>query len=106
MAVGVLFLTLYLLKRREVKYDRLNICLYSSFFFLIYGFAYDIYRLKAVRKYLIFNYSFAPYHTIILLVSLLPLYSCLVESIVRLLRSQYLRHKTERLGEWTKSKKS
>ena len=105
MAVGVLFLTLYLLKRREVKYDRLNIYLYSSFFFLVYGFSFDIYRIKFLRKYLLYNFSFAPYHTIILLMSLLPLYSCLVESIVRLLRSQYLRHKTDRLGEITKSKK-
>ena len=99
MAVGALFLAIYLLKRREVKYDRLNIYLYSSFFFLVYGFSYDIYRLKAVRKYLIFNFSFAPYHTVILLTTLLPLYSCLVESIVRLIRSQYLRRKSERIQQ-------
>ena len=89
MIVGVLFLVLYILKRQEARYDRLNIYLYSSFFFLVYGFCYDIYRLKALRKYLIINYSFAPYHTIILLASLLPLYSCLVESLIRLIFKRF-----------------
>lgn len=89
MIVGVLFLVLYILKRQEARYDRLNIYLYSSFFFLVYGFCYDIYRLKALRKYLIINYSFAPYHTIILLASLLPLYFCLVESLIRLIFKRF-----------------
>lgn len=91
MFVGGLFLTLYILKRQEYNYDRLNIYLYSSFYFLIYGFAHDIYRLKPLRKYLLINYSFAPYHTIILLASLLPLYSCLIESVLRIIRKRFLK---------------
>ena len=89
MLVGALFLALYLIKRQECKYDRLNIYLYASFYFLVYGFCFDLYRLKPLRKYLLFNFSFAPYHTIILLVSLLPLYSCLVESLIRLLSKRF-----------------
>ena len=89
MLVGALFLALYLIKRQECKYDRLNIYLYASFYFLVYGFLHDIYRFKPLRKFLLINYSFAPYHTIILLVSLLPLYSCLVESLIRILLKRF-----------------
>lgn len=92
MLVGALFLTLYLVKRQECKYDRLNIYLYSSFFFLVYGFFHDIYRFKPLRQYLLFNFSFAPYHSLILLTSLLPLYSCLIESLIRLLMKRVRKH--------------
>ena len=91
MLVGALFLALYILKRQEAKYDRLSIYLYASFYFLVYGFSFDIYRFKPLRKYLLINFSFAPYHTIILLASLLPLYSCLIESVLRIIRKRYLK---------------
>lgn len=89
MTVGVLFFILYTLKRQEAKYDRLLIYLYSSFFFLGYGFMFDAYRLKVLRKYLLWNLSFSPYKTVVLLVTLLPLYSCLIESILRILSERY-----------------
>lgn len=89
MTVGVLFFVLYVLKRQESKYDRLFIYLYSGFFFLCYGFLYDVYRFKPLRKFLLYNLSFQPYRTIILLITLLPLYSCLIESILRILAKRF-----------------
>lgn len=90
MAVGVLFFVLYVLKRQESNYDRLSIYLYSSFYFLAYGFMFDAYRLKPLRNFLLrWNFSFSPYKTIVLLVTLLPLYSCLIESIFRILSKRF-----------------
>ena len=65
----------------------------------MYGFFYDIYRLKAVRNYLIFNFSFAPYHTTILLATLLPLYTVLIDSILKIIRARYLKRKTNRIQQ-------
>lgn len=91
MAVGVLFFTLYILKRQEANYDRLSLYLYAGFFFLCYGFLYDVYRFKPLRKYILYNFSFQPYRTLVLLVTLLPLYSCLIESILRILAKRFKR---------------
>ena len=89
IAVGVLFLVLYVLKRQETHYERLSLYYHAGLFFVLYGFLFDAYRIKALRKYLLWNYSFSPYKTIILVVTLLPLYSDLIESIVRILSKRH-----------------
>ena len=93
MLVGVLFFVLYALKRQEAHYDRLKIYLCSGLFFVFYGFSCDLYRLKFLRPFLLSNFSFQPYRTLILLASLLPLYFYLIESIVKILKARYMPRK-------------
>ena len=92
MLTGVLFFTLYYLKRLESNYARLSIYLSAGFHFLFYGFLFDAYRIKALRTLLLWNFSFSPYKTLILLITLLPLYSCLLESIIRILSARFHKH--------------
>lgn len=87
--VGILFFILYVLKRQEAHNDRLSIYLCSGLYFVGYGFLFDAYRLKPLRKLLLWNLSFSPYKTIILVITLLPLYTVLIESIVRILSKRH-----------------
>ena len=93
MLVGGLFFWLYYLKRQEANYARLSIYLATGFYFLAYGLLFDAYRIKALRPLLLsVAFSFKPYQTIILLISLLPLYSVLIESILRILSKRFSNH--------------
>ena len=99
IVVGLLFFVLYALKRQEARYARLNIYVSAGVFFSLYGFFYDIYRIKAFRPYLLWNFSFVPYRTAILLATLLPLYTALIDSILKIIRARYLKRKSERLEQ-------
>lgn len=58
-----------------------------------------MYRIKAFRPYLLWNFSFAPYRTAILLTTLLPLYTVLIDSILKIIRARYLKRKSERIQQ-------
>lgn len=92
MLVGLLFFVLALLRRKDAAPDILRIALASGAFFCLYGFGNDLYRYKLLRPYLLINQNFQPFRTLIVLASLLPLYVCLIDSIVRLI---YKRHSPE-----------
>jgi len=89
MLVGGLFFVIALMGYK--KYDGLfrALLISAGFHFCIYGFFFDLYRLKFLRKYLLWNFSFSPYKSLILLVSLLPLYSCLVDILIRLIYRKF-----------------
>lgn len=89
MLVGVLFFVLYGMKRVEAAYERLHIYLAAGAFFTLYSLLNDMYRVKALRPYLLINYSFQPYRTLILLLTLLPLYITLINSIIRILHARF-----------------
>ena len=87
MLVGLLFFVLAALRRHDAAPDIVRIAQASGSFFLLYGFTNDLYRFKLLRNYLLLNQSFQPFRTIVLLVSLLPLYICLIDSIIRLIHT-------------------
>lgn len=93
ICVGLLFFLLYWLKKHDGQYERLKLYFWAGFFFSFYGFFYDLYRIKPLRPYLIYHFTLQPYKTISLLISLLPLYYYLIDSIVRLLKARYMRRK-------------
>ena len=82
--VGLLFVVLAALRRHDAATDSLRIAQASGAFFLCYGFTNDLYRFKPLRAYLLVNQNYQPFRTFVLLASLLPLYVCLINSIIRL----------------------
>ena len=92
MLVGVLLLVVYALGHQQLATIWRALLLTASFFFLTYGFVFDIYRLKFLRSYIIINYSLSSYKTLVLLLSLLPLYFCLIEAIILLLDRRFHKH--------------
>lgn len=93
IVVGLLFLVLYLLKRQEGNFARLKVDLCNCFFFLTWGFFNDIYRFKPLRNFLLMHYSFQPYKTLLLIVTLAPLYYYLIDSILKILIARHTRRK-------------
>jgi hypothetical protein len=93
IVVGGLFFVLYGLKRQEQNFARLKIDLSCGFFFLVWGFCNDIYRFKPLRNFLLMNYNFQPFRTLLLLVTLGPLYYYLIDSIVKIIIARHARRK-------------
>jgi uncharacterized membrane protein YGL010W len=88
MSVGLLYLAVYALKRQEGNFQRLHVDLSAGLFFLLWGFSLDLYRFKALRPYLLYNFSFQPFKTLALVVTLLPLYISLLESLIRIIKAR------------------
>ena len=81
--VGVLHLFIWL-KKRKSGYRRMREELFEAIFFVGYGLIKDAYRIKAIRPYLIWNWNFVLYQSLIVFALLLPLYIQLIGDIKRL----------------------
>ena len=82
MVVGLLYLAVYYQTQR----DHADVDLHwrTSVFFILYGFTFDLYRLKSLRNYLLFgSQNFQLYRSGLLLFSLLFLYDGLIHAILR-----------------------
>ena len=91
--VGVLYLAAYYQTQR----DHVDADLHwrAAIFFIIYGFTFDLYRLKSLRNYLLFGgINFQLFRSGVLLFSLLFLYEGLVHALLKKWREQ---RKTRRL---------
>lgn len=91
--VGVLYLAAYYQTQRD--HADADLHWRTAIFFLVYGFTFDLYRLKSLRQYLLFGgMNFQLFRSGVLLLSLLFLYDGLVHVIVKKWREQ---RKTRRL---------
>ena len=70
MAVGALYLLVYFQTQRD--HADADLHWRTAIFFLIYGFTFDLYRLKALRPFLLLNSkNFQLYRSAVLMFSLL-----------------------------------
>lgn len=91
--IGVLYLAAYYQTQRD--HADADLHWRTAIFFLVYGFTFDLYRLKSLRQYLLFGgMNFQLFRSGVLLLSLLFLYDGLVHVIVKKWREQ---RKTRRL---------
>ena len=91
--VGVLYLAAYYQTQRD--HADADLHWRTAIFFLVYGFTFDLYRLKSLRQYLLFgSKSFQLFRSGVLLLSLLFLYDGLVHALLKKWREQ---RKTRRL---------
>ena len=91
--VGVLYLAAYYQTQRD--HADADLHWRTAIFFIIYGFTFDLYRLKSLRNYLLFgSINFQLFRSGVLLFSLLFLYDGLVHALVKKWREQ---RKTRRL---------
>ena len=83
---GLLFFVLFYLKRREAMYDRLWLYFWCGVFFMGYGFLDDAYRIRLLRPILLGHWrNFALWRSLILFVTLLPLYIKLTHDIAAII---------------------
>lgn len=89
MLAGVLYFVLYALYMREGKHwRRLRLYLYQGMFYLVFGFAWDLYRVESLRTALLMNgLNYLPYRLGVLLLALGPVIVELVSSIKALLHT-------------------
>ena len=93
MAVGALYLLVYYLTQRD--HADADLHWRTAIFFLIYGFTFDLYRMKALRPFLLLNsLNFQLYRSAVLMFSLLFLYDGLVHTLISRWRE---RRKTRRV---------
>ena len=91
--VGVLYLAAYYQTQRD--HADADLHWRTAIFFLVYGFTFDLYRLKSLRQYLLFGgMNFQLFRSGVLLLSLLFLYDGLVHALLKKWREQ---RKTRRL---------
>ena len=91
--VGVLYLAAYYQTQRDHADTDLH--WRTAIFFLVYGFTFDLYRLKSLRHYLLFGgLNFQLFRSGVLLFSLLFLYDGLVHILLKKWREK---RKTRRL---------
>ena len=91
--VGVLYLAAYIQTQRD--HADADLHWRTAVFFLVYGFTFDLYRLKSLRPHLLFgSQSFQLFRSGVLLISLLFLYDGLVHALLKKWREQ---RKTRRL---------
>ena len=91
--VGVLYLAAYIQTQRD--HADADLHWRTAIFFLVYGFTFDLYRLKSLRRYLLFGgLNFQLFRSGVLLLSLLFLYDGLVHALLKKWREQ---RKTRRL---------
>ena len=91
--VGVLYLAAYYQTQRD--HADADLHWRTAIFFLVYGFTFDLYRLKSLRQHLLFGgMNFQLFRSGVLLLSLLFLYDGLVHVLVKKWREQ---RKTRRL---------
>lgn len=91
--VGVLYLAAYYQTQRD--HADADLHWRTAVFFLVYGFTFDLYRLKSLRQYLLFGgMNFQLFRSGVLLISLLFLYDGLVHALLKKWREQ---RKTRRL---------
>lgn len=85
MAVGLLYLATYYQTQRD--HADADLHWRTAIFFLVYGFTFDLYRLKSLRSYLLFgSLNFQLFRSGVLLFSLLFLYDGLVHTLLRNLK--------------------
>ena len=98
MAVGALYLLVYYLTQRD--HADADLHWRTAIFFLIYGFTFDLYRMKALRPFLLLNsLNFQLYRSAVLMFSLLFLYDGLVHTLISRWRE---RRKTRRVKKKSK----
>ena len=91
--VGVLYLAAYYQTQRD--HADADLHWRTAIFFLVYGFTFDLYRLKSLRSYLLFGgLNFQLFRSGVLLLSLLFLYDGLIHALLKKWREQ---RKTRRL---------
>lgn len=94
MVVGLLYLAAYYQKTPSDHADA-DLHWRTAIFFLVYGFTFDLYRLKSLRNYLLFgSLNFQLFRSSVLLLSLLFLYDGLIHALLRKWREK---RKTRRL---------
>ena len=92
IVVGLLYFYVYYQNRQAPLAD---LHWRTAIFFLVYGFTFDLYRLKSLRQYLLFGgMNFQLFRSGVLLLSLLFLYDGLVHALLKKWREQ---RKTRRL---------
>lgn len=93
IVVGLLYLAAYYQTQRD--HADADLHWRSAVFFLVYGFTFDIYRLKSLRSYLLFcGLNFQLFRSGVLLLSLLFLYDGLIHALLKKWREQ---RKTRRI---------
>ena len=93
MVVGLLYLAAYYQTQRD--HADADLHWRTAIFFTLYGFTFDLYRLKSLRSYLLFgSLNFQLFRSGLLLFSLLFLYDGLIHTLIRNWRAKT---KTRRL---------
>ena len=93
MVVGLLYLAAYYQTQRD--HADADLHWRTAIFFTLYGFTFDLYRLKSLRSYLLFGSpNFQLFRSGLLLFSLLFLYDGLIHTLIRNWRAK---RKTRRL---------
>ena len=93
MVVGLLYLAAYYQTQRD--HADADLHWRTAIFFILYGFTFDLYRLKSLRSYLLFgSLNFQLFRSGVLLLSLLYLYDGLVHALLKKWREQ---RKTRRI---------
>ena len=83
---GALYLVLYALDMRQQHWEHARLHLYQGMSHIVFGFAWDLYRLEALRSILLLDgLNYMPYRLGVLLVALGPVIVELVSSIKALL---------------------
>ena len=86
---GILYFCLYAVKHREKPYKRLRLEFFQGMFYVVFGFGFDLYRLKSLRGWLLMGYlNFLPFRLLILLLAILPVIVQLTWEISYILRKR------------------
>ena len=82
IVVGLLYLAAYYQTQRD--HADADLHWRSAVFFIVYGFTFDLYRLKSLRQYLLFGgLNFQLFRSGVLLFSLLFLYDGLIHALLK-----------------------
>ena len=86
MLSGVLYLILYALAMRQRYWQQSRLYLFQGMFYILFGFAWDLYRVESLRTVLLIEgLNYLPYRLGVLLLALGPVIIELVSSIKALL---------------------